>query len=54
VGVTVEAVDEAFEIEISGQGSKIAVVKCSLELTPGVKTTALVPPEHVKHLLNAR
>jgi len=53
MGVTMEAVHEAFEVQLTGFGSKIAVVECSFELASSVKATALVFPEHVQHLLNA-
>ena len=53
MGVSMEAVHEAFEVQLTGFGSKIAVVECSFELASGVEATALVFPEHVQHFLNA-
>ena len=52
MGVTVEAINEAFEVQLTGFGSEITIVECSLELASGVEATALIRSKHVQHLLN--
>jgi len=47
MGVTVEAVNETLEVQLTGFGSEIAIVECGLELASGVEATPLVFPENV-------
>jgi hypothetical protein len=50
--MTVEAVNEALEVQFTGFGSEITVVEYGLELASSVEATALVFPEYIQHLLN--
>ena len=47
-----EAINEAFEVEVMSQGAKITVVECGLKLAAGVKAAALFLPKYIEHFFN--
>jgi hypothetical protein len=51
MGVTVEAINEAFKVELLGLRSKFTVVERGFELTSHVVSATLVLPKHLEHLL---
>jgi hypothetical protein len=53
MSVTVEGVNEAFEVGLSGLVSEITIIECRLELATSVKTAALILSKHVEHLGDA-
>ena len=53
MSVTMEGVNEAFEIGLPGLVSEIAIVECRLELATSVKPTALILSKNVEHLGDA-
>jgi len=50
MGVSMEAIDEALEVQLPGLRAKVTGSECGLELTRSVEAAALVLPKHVEHL----
>jgi hypothetical protein len=53
MGVTVEAINEAFKVKLLGLRSEFPVVEHGFELTSGVISATLVLPKHLEDLLDA-